>query len=676
MRVGIEIGGTFTDLVAVLDDGTIETAKALSTPRNPAQGALDALKQWRPSARGVASLAHGSTVATNAVLERKGAVTALLVTEGHQDVLEIQRHEKSEIFDLHYAKPAPLVPRSRVIEVVERMDAQGRVVEPLHLGEALKAKVAAVIAGDRVTSIAVVLLHSYLDAAHERALGEFLAAQFPELSISLSSRVNPEYREYERASTTVMSAYLRPVIDRYLADLDRLVREHEFTGDLQIMQSGGGIMPIEAAREQAINVVLSGPAAGAVGAAWMAREAGFPDVISLDMGGTSADIALVRDARPAVTFESRIDGLPIRVPTIDIQAVGAGGGSIAWIDPSGGLRVGPQSAGADPGPCCYGRGGVLPTTTDANTLIGLLRPKRFFGGRIVLDQAAAGSAIDGLAKGLGLSALDAAEGIRRITNANMMETIRLVSVERGHDPRDFSLLAFGGAGGLHACDIAAELQIPTVIVPENQGVLSAFGLLVSDYRHDLVQTMLARENQIDIAQLGRRFAALAQEVRAEFSRYGFEEKALRVEASVGLRYVGQASELDIAVDPLAIDTTAFGSAVDAFHRQYKQRFGHSFPEKETQLVNLRVTAVCPAQPVRLPVKEATLAPEVDQGHIYVQGRWERAGFAWRPSLPAGFAAEGPTVVEDYFATTFVPHGWSLIVHRNGTLVITHPGAGA
>lgn len=674
MRVGIEIGGTFTDLVAVLDDGRIETAKALSTPRNPAQGALDALQQWRPSARGVKALAHGSTVATNAVLERKGAVTALLVTEGHRDVLEIQRHEKSEIFDLHYRKPLPLVPRSRVVEIAERLDAQGRVVDPLQLGDELASRIAALVQAEQVSSVAVTLLHSYLDPVHERALGEFLAVRFPKLSVSLSSTVNPEYREYERASTTVMSAYLRPVIDRYLADLDQLMRAHGFVGDLQIMQSGGGVMPVEAAREQAINIVLSGPAAGAVGAAYMASQAGVRDVITLDMGGTSADIALVRDAQPAVTFESRIDGLPIRVPAIDIQAVGAGGGSIAWIDPSGGLRVGPQSAGADPGPCCYGRGGTEATTTDANTLVGLLRPKRFFGGRIVLDQARAEAAVGGLAQKLGLSALDVAEGIRRIANANMVEAIRLVSVERGHDPRDFALLAFGGAGGLHACDIAAELQMGTVIVPENQGVLSALGLLVSDYRHDLVQTMLLRERDIDPAALGRRFAELAAKVRKEFARYGFPEHELRVEASVGMRYVGQASELDVPVDALHIDSAAIAASIQAFHRQYRQRFGHSFPEKEAQLVNLRVVAVRPAEPIRLPRKPVLATPEIDEGRIYADGGWASAGFAWRPSLPARFEAAGPLVVEDHFATTYVPQDWSLAVQENGTLVLNHvPG---
>lgn len=669
MRVGIEIGGTFTDLVAVLDDGRIETAKALSTPRNPAEGALAALLQWRPSASGVTALAHGSTVATNAVLERKGAVTALAVTQGHRDVLEIQRHEKSDIFDLHYEKPVPLVPRSRVIEVRERLAADGRVVEPLRVGEELATSIAGLLEREHIASIAITLLHSYIDDRHERQLAEFLASRFPALSVTLSSRVNPEYREYERASTTVMSAYLRPVIDGYMRDLSRIMREQGFLGDLQIMQSGGGVMPVEAAREQAVNVILSGPAAGAVGAAYMARETGYRDLITLDMGGTSADISLVRDARPSVTFESRIEGLPIRVPSIDIHAVGAGGGSIAWIDPSGGLRVGPQSAGADPGPCCYGRGGVEPTVTDANTVLGLLRPQRFFGGRIVLERDRAEAAIARLGAALTLAPLDVAEGIRRIANANMIEAIRLVSIERGHDPREFALLAFGGAGGLHACDIARELQIPTVIVPENQGVLSAFGLLVSDYRHDLVQTMLTREREIQPPDLAARFAALAQRACQECARYGLDQGGLRIEASVGLRYLGQASELDIAVNPGQIDAQAVVSWVAAFHSQYRRRFGHSFPDKETQIVNLRVVAVRPAEALRLPGRPAGPSPKMEAGRLYTGGAWTTARFAWRPEMPGHFAAEGPLVVEDHFATTFVPAGWRLRVHENGTLVL-------
>lgn len=669
MRVGIEIGGTFTDLVAVHDDGTIETAKALSTPGDPAQGALAVLRQWRKEPRAVRHFVHGSTVATNAVLERKGAPTALLVTAGHRDVLEIQRHEKSDIFDLHFRKPVPLVSRRHVIEVSERLDAQGKVVEPLELGAPLAACLERLVCEEGIASVAVMLLHAYLNPMHEEAVAGFVSERLPGLSVSRSSLVNPEYREYERASTTVMNAYLRPVVDQYLGNLKQLLQQNGLAAEIRIMQSGGGVMPIEAAREQAVNVILSGPAAGAVGASRMATLAGFPDVITLDMGGTSADVALVRGGRPTLAFETRIDGLPIRVPCIDIQAVGAGGGSIAWIDPSGALRVGPQSAGADPGPCCYARGGTAPTTTDANTILGLLRPHRFFGGHLRLDRAAALDAIVELAVRLALKPHDAAEGIRRIANANMVEAIRLVSVERGHDPRDFALLAFGGAGALHACDLARELQIGTVIVPENQGVLSAFGLLVSDFRHNLVQTLLMRCSELDIGELRGRLEEMEQQARAQCARYGVPGSGLRIEASVGIRYLGQASELDITIDPAALDEVVVASWIETFHGAYKRRFGHSFPEKEVQLVNLRLAAVRPAEPIEIPTKKAGKAPAVEIESIYVGGTWNDAGFLWRPDLPAGFEMEGPLVVEDHHATSFVPPGWHLRVHSNGALVL-------
>ncbi|MEJ0069047.1 MAG: hydantoinase/oxoprolinase family protein [Pseudomonadota bacterium] len=670
MRVGIEIGGTFTDLVAVLDDGRIETAKALSTPGDPAQGALTVLRQWRADPRGVRHLVHGSTVATNAVLERKGAPTGLLVTAGHRDVLEIQRHEKSDIFDLQFRKPIPIVPRRHVVEVEERLDAQGRIIDPLRLDEPLERALARLVRDEGLTSIAIVLLHSYLNASHEDALAALVGDRFPGVSVSRSSDVNPEYREYERASTTVMNAYLRPVIDRYLEELQRLVREAGVIGEIRIMQSGGGVMPIEAARERAVNVILSGPAAGAVGASHMAMLAGYRDVITLDMGGTSTDVSLVRGGKPALTFETRIDELPIRVPCIDIQAVGAGGGSVAWLDPSGALRVGPRSAGADPGPCCYGRGGAEPTTTDANALLGLLRPKRFFGGRLALDIDAAVRAVGDLAERLALTPHDLAEGIRRIANANMVEAIRLVSVERGHDPRDFALLAFGGAGALHACDLARELQIDTVLVPENQGVLSAFGLLVSDFRHSAVQTLLMRGRGLDLAALTQRLDALIAQARQDCARYGLTADGLLTEASVGIRYVGQASELDVAIDLNAIDVAAVEGWVSSFHAAYRQRFGHAFPEKEVQLVNLRVALIQPAEPVRLEPKPAGRAPALETGRIYIGRAWQQAVFVWRPDLSSGFAADGPLIVEDHHATTFVSPGWRLRVDPHGTLVLT------
>jgi N-methylhydantoinase A len=672
MRVGIEIGGTFTDLVAVMPDGSLETWKVPSTPAAPAQAARDAIVEWRGSATGIGTLVHGSTVATNAVIERKGARTCLLVTRGHRDVLEIQRHDKSDIFNLRYEKPVPIVRRDAVFEVDERLDAAGLVVTPLTIDDALLSRVKTFVAeGGR--SVAICLLHGYVNPEHERALAKAVAAITPDASLSLSSVINPEQREYERASTTVLSAYLRPIVDRYVSAFEEQMRDHGFTGQVQVMQSSGGTIPISAAREQSVRTVLSGPAAGVVGAAHMAGLSGYGDLVTLDMGGTSADVCLVRDGRPSLSFESRVDGLPIRVPTFDIEVVGAGGGSIARIDRAGLLQVGPESAGATPGPCCYGRGGTLPTTTDANVLLGLLRPKRFFGGKMELKSDLAAAAVAGIAETLGLSMLDCAEGIRRIADANMIETIRLVSVARGHDPRDFALLAFGGAGGLHACDLAADLGIKTVLVPEHQGVLSALGLLVSDVTVDLVRSRLHPLGESAVAVVAGMVGELADEAKAEFARYGVAADELAIEASLDVRYVGQASELNL---PLLHAAPAAGDSrgwIERFHTDYRQRYGHSFPAKPVELVSVRLRARRTTPPLQLPLKTPSREPSVDTGRIYRAGRWHDAAFVWRPELGDGFAIDGPTVVEDLHGTTFVPPGWHMRVDRFGMLVIERRG---
>ncbi|MGF7162971.1 N-methylhydantoinase A [Rhodoligotrophos appendicifer] len=668
--MGIEIGGTFTDLIAVSDSGQIESAKALSTPSNPALGALDALLRWRPDASGVTSLVHGSTVATNAVIERKGAPTALLVTEGHRDILEIQRHEKSDIFDMHYTAPQPLVPRQWSLEVRERLDATGAVVTPLSCDLRLEAELRQLVERDGISSVAVCLLHSYLDPRHERELEDWLRERFPSLQVSLSSVVNPEYREYERASTTVMSAYLRPVVAGYMGEIERLMQDNGLQGNIQIMQSSGGIIPIQAAKEKAVNVVLSGPAAGVVGAVFMGGLSGVRDFITLDMGGTSTDVCLVRDLQATLSYDNKVDGLPVRAPTFDIQVVGAGGGSIAAVDAAGYLRVGPRSAGADPGPCCYGRGGTEPTTTDATALMGILRPHRFFGGALELRLDLAAAAIGRLSQTLQLSALEVAEGIRRIANSNMTETIRLISIERGHNPRDFALLAFGGAGALHACEVADDLMIDTVVVPEHQGVLSALGLLASDFTVDLVKAHPADAVALDIDALAAAFDALDQAARTEFARYGLETKEILIERAVDIRYRGQASELSVPVADSAIGPSACHAWIANFHALYKERFGHSFPEKQVQIVNLRLVARKEAGRITMASKPEGAAPRAERSEIYFGGQLRQAEFFWRPDLPAGFTCAGPAIVEDHFATSFVPPDWSLTVHDTGTLILT------
>ena len=490
VRVGVEIGGTFTDLVAIDDDGTLSTCKVLSVPPSPAEGALAALDTWGERLDGVEVLVHGSTIATNTVLERTGATTALVVTEGFRDVLEIQRHERTRVYDLYYRKAVPIVPRHLVLEVDERIAADGSVVRPLGDTGRLLGELGRLIEEEHVESVTVVLLNSYRNAMHEEALGRAIRDRFPQVPVSTSVEVLPQFREYERASTTVMSAYLKPVIQRYMDTLRDGLSARAFDGDLHIMQSNGGIFPVAAAQQQAVNVILSGPAAGVVGATRVAAAAGYRNIITLDMGGTSTDVCLVHDGTPRTTVESHIDGLPIVVPMVEIITVGAGGGSIAYVDPGGMLKVGPASAGADPGPSCYGRGGVEPTVTDANVLCGLIRPAKFFGGNLRLRSDLASTALSHLAGALDMEPGALAEGIVRVANSNMMDAIRLASLERGHDPRDYALVAFGGAGGLHACSLAEDLEIGTVLVPRHPGLLSAYGLLVSDFRREFVRTEL------------------------------------------------------------------------------------------------------------------------------------------------------------------------------------------
>ena len=670
VRVGVEIGGTFTDLVALDESGGISTCKVLSVPSSPAGGALAALDEWSRPLAGIEVLVHGSTIATNTVLERTGSITALMVTRGFRDVLEIQRHERTRVYDLYYQKAVPIVPRHLVLEVDERIAADGSVVRPLEDTGRLLGELRKMIEEEQVESLAVVLLNSYRNAVHEAALGKAVRETFPELPVTLSVEVLPQFREYERASTTVMSAYLKPVIQRYMDTLQNGLIERAFDGDLHIMQSNGGIFPVAAAQQQAVNVILSGPAAGVVGAARVAADAGHHDIITLDMGGTSTDVCLVHDGQPSVTVESRIDGLPIVVPMVEIITVGAGGGSIAFMDPGGMLKVGPGSAGADPGPSCYGRGGDQPTVTDANVHCGLIRPAKFFGGNMELRSDLATTALSRLAGKLGMDTVALAEGIIRVANSNMMDAIRLASLERGHDPRGYTLVAFGGAGGLHACSLAEDLEIGTVLVPRNPGLLSAFGLLVSEFRREFVRTELTRNADVRASRVLDVFADLESRGREEFERYHVSRRGVVVTPSVDLRYLGQDLDLNVEVDRTRVAAERLDSAVAAFHRAYDQRCGHCFPDAEVEVVNYRLTVTAPNEAPPLRAGEAGGSPGGEAGEVYTGSRRVECAYYERQRLPVSFSALGPMVVEEATATTFVPPGWRATVDRQGNLVLT------
>ncbi len=669
-RVGVEIGGTFTDLVAIGADGAISTCKVLSEPSSPADGAFAALDEWGEPLDGVEVLVHGSTIATNTVLERSGATTALVVTKGFRDVLEIQRHERTRVYDLYYRKALPIVPRYLVLEADERIAADGSVVRPLEDVDGLLNDLSRLAEEENVESLSVVLLNSYRNAAHEEALGSAIRASFPHLPVTLSMEVLPQFREYERASTTVMSAYLKPVIQRYMDTLEQGLSGRAFGGDLHIMQSNGGIFPVAAAQRQAVNVILSGPAAGVVGATRAGAAAGHGNLITLDMGGTSTDVCLVHEGEPRVTADNRIDGLPIVVPMVEIITVGAGGGSIAYRDPGGMLKVGPASAGADPGPSCYGRGGDRPTVTDANVLCGLIRPAQFFGGNLPLRADLASAALSDLADELDMDTIALAEGIIRVANSNMMDAIRLASLERGHDPRDYALVAFGGAGALHACSLAEDLEIGTVLVPRNPGLLSAWGLLVSDFRRELVRTELTRHAEVDAARVLAVFADLEDRGRREFERYRVSRCGIVVTPSVDLRYLGQELALNIAVDRARVPAERLDPAVAAFHEAYDRRCGHCFPDAEVELVNYRLSVTVPNEAPPLRAGEASGAPDGEAGEVYTGGRWVECTFFDRRRLPAAFSESGPMVVEEATATTFVAPGWRATVDSPGNLVLT------
>lgn len=669
MRVGVEIGGTFTDLVALDGHGAISTCKVLSVPSSPAEGALAGLREWGEPLDGVEVLIHGSTIATNTVLERTGAVTALIVTRGFRDVLEIQRHERTRVYDLYYQKAVPIVPRWLVLEVDERIAADGSVVRPLEDTRRVLDDLGKLIEEERVESVTVVLLNSYRNPMHEAALGKAVRARFPELPVTLSVEVLPQFREYERASTTVMSGYLKPVIQRYMDTLQKGLVARAFDGDLHIMQSNGGIFPVAAAQQQAVNVILSGPAAGVVGAARVAATAGCRNIITLDMGGTSTDVCLVHDGEPRVTVDSRIDGLPIVVPMVEIITVGAGGGSIARMDPGGLLKVGPGSAGADPGPSCYGRGGDEPTVTDANVLCGRIRPAQFFGGNLRLRSDLATSALSRLAGNLGMDTVALAEGIIQVANSNMMDAIRLASLERGHDPRDYVLVAFGGAGGLHACSLAEDLEVGTVLVPRNPGLLSAYGLLVSDFRREFVRTELTGAADLKADRVLEVFAGLESQGRREFERYRVSRRGIVPSPSVDLRYVGQDLDLNIPVDLARVATQVLNPAIEEFHQAYDRRCGHCFPDAEVEVVNYRLTVTVPNEAPAMRMDTGVGSPSAEAGEAYTGGRWVECAYFERRRLPPGFSADGPMVVEEATATTFVPPGWNASVDGWGNLML-------
>jgi len=628
VRIGIDTGGTFTDFVVLRDDGSIESFKLRSNPRSPAQVILDGLRRIAAVAR--TEVVHGSTVATNALLERKGARTALVTTEGFADLVRIGRQNRAQLYNLTPPLKRYLVPASLCFGVCERAYFDGSIGKRPGREELARLKVRLKRAG--VESVAICFLHSYENAENEQVAARVLSGSH---YLCCSHEVSPEFREYERASTTLINAYVGPLMDAYLSELDRSSRH-----PVSILQSNGGYITAAEARRHAVRTILSGPAGGVVGAGAAARWSGFERALTFDMGGTSTDVSLW-EGRLRLAMDASVDGMPVRVPMLDIHTVGAGGGSIARVDEGGLLRVGPESAGADPGPACYGVG-ERATVTDAHVVLGRIAPDQFLGGDMKIDAARAAAAVDQIARRLRRDRVTVAQGIVRVANANMERAVRVVSVERGRDPRDFPMLAFGGCGGLHACEMAEELGIRTVVVPRLAGALSALGMLLADRVRDYSAGVL------DPSQIEKRFAQLERAARHDM-------RGAELERMADIRYVGQSYEL----------TIPWGGS---FHDEHKRIYGYCDPARPTEIVTVRVRAKILVEKPKPPRQaKSGLGSKPESRRVFAGSKFRMLPVFAREQVRER-GEKGPALVVDYGATTLIPPGWNFAVDRVGNLV--------
>jgi N-methylhydantoinase A len=670
LRIGIDVGGTFTDLVGVDDSGRVTLAKAASTPADPSIGVMDGLgilaAELRTDLAGLLAdtglVVHGTTVATNALLERKGATVGMLTTAGHRDVIEMREGLKDDRYNLRMPPPVPLVPRARRLDVTERMRFDGTVETPLSRTSAEAAIRRLGAAG--VGAVAVCYLHSYRDPRHERETRKLLARLLPGAYVSLSSEVLAQIKEYERFCTTVVNAYVGPVLARYLGSLGSRLQKAGYRGDVLIMQSHGGVATIADSVRLAAGAVLSGPAGGIAGSRHAARLLGEGNLITFDMGGTSTDIALLEDGEPHLTGDKAVGASRVALPSIDIHTLGAGGGSIARVDAGGILHVGPESAGAAPGPACYGRGGTAATVTDANLVLGLLDPAGFLGGRARLDPKAAHVAVEGVARRLGLDVVAAAEGIHRVVDTNMAEGIRLVSVRRGADPRRFALLSFGGAAGLHITEVARMLEIGRVVVPRVASVLSAWGMLATDLRYEFVRTHVGEAGQVGAPRLRRLFADMEAEGRRRLGKsFGGQ---VDVRRSVDMRYGEQTFEIQVSLDGVDMEAKdLMEQVVDRFHRRHEELYTYSAPGQDVVLVNARAAVIgrlpaLPAEPERRAV-----APAAPRSRRVYLGRWVEIPVHDMDGLAEGQEVKGPAIFESATTTVLIRARERAAVTRQG-----------
>jgi N-methylhydantoinase A len=668
-RVGIDVGGTFTDLFAWEEEtGQSVTAKVLTTKHDRALGVLQVIEQAQLPVEKMTTLIHGSTTATNALIERSYPPAVMVTTEGFRDTIEIGRQRRQRLYDPYQTKPRPLIPRRYRLTVPERISAQGDVLVPLD--EEAARKVADRIAELELESVAVAFINAYVNPTHEQRMGEILHAQLPQAHIALSSDTRPKFRELGRFVTTAIRAVLLPVMSAYFARLEAMLRERGFTGSVFIIKSNGGMMGVALAKQRPEELIESGPAGGVAYASYLSARSGFSRAIHTDMGGTSFDASIVENGRGLITHEYELEWeVPVITPMLDIRSVGAGGGSIAWVDQGGSLRVGPQSAGADPGPACYGRGGEEATVTDANLLLGRLEPT--LGGKFALDRHAAEEAVSKVARQIGLDTLRAAEGIIQITCENMAQAIKMVLIDRGRDPRDFVLVSFGGAGPMHACFIARSLNIPQVVVPAYAGVASAFGATAMDVRHDLETFFYSPVAGVDLTRLNQLYERLEAQGRALLAQEALAHGRVSVSRGAQMRYIGQSYEVETPVPLSQLSAASLLQIVQNFHHEHEREYGVASEQFAPAFVSLGVTVI--GHNEKPPIVQASTAPGLDprkgERRVYFSGQWLTTPVYDGQGLTQDFTLRGPAIIEYAHSCAVLPPDTSAVVDGLDNLVI-------
>lgn len=667
LRVAVDVGGTFTD-ICIMDEATglIRIEKTSST-RDPIEGIMGGVSKAGIDLSKVALFSHGTTVATNALITRRLPRTAVVTTEGFRDVIEIRRANKEDLWDTYKDVVKPYVPRRDRLTVPERIDAGGKVIQPLDVDAA--RNVARILKRRGVAAIAVCFMNAYLNGANERAMRDILLQEMPDIPVSISSQVLPEIFEHERFSTTVANAVVSPVVVSYTSRLGERLADEGYTRDLLLLHTGGGVMTPASVKDFAARLAGSGIAAGAIASRYIAGLCGFPNSIGLDMGGTSTDVSLAYEGQSRITKDWHIEfGYPIRFASIEVLTIGAGGGSLAWTDPAGSLRNGPQSAGAYPGPACYGNGNTQPTNTDANVTMGRLGTS-LAGGKVMLDPELAHKAVeDGVAKPFGLGLHEAADAILKVANANMSDAVRLISISRGYDPRDFALVAFGGAGALHGVDVARELAIPVVIVPPNPGVTSALGCLLVDMQHDFSQSCMVDADEADAADIEVQFGALEKKAMARLTHEGVAPHDIVLQRSIDMMYRGQWRSLAVtAARPIGV----IADLVQSFHAEHQREYNFRRDDSPVSFFRLNLKAIGVVPKAEFAVHKPTGAiPEpVDRRRVWFDGNGLDTPVYARDDLPCGFSFQGPAIIEQVDATTVVPPGASAEVDKYLNIII-------